>query len=427
MTTSSQTQCQVLLAEALQRYETRNIKSLEYHNAALESLPGGNTRTLLHVSPFPIVMVRGEGSKLIDLDGHEYCDFVGELTAGLFGHSEPKIKASMSNVLANIGLSLGATNIYEKQYSELLCARFNLESLRFSNSGTEANLHCIAAARKYTGKRKIVVFRGGYHGSLLSFSLGAAPNNLSEAFEKNAGDIAAVLVEGMQGSGGAIPANKDFLRAIREHSRAANALLILDEVMTSRLYGGGIASTFDHDLTPDMKTFGKYLGGGMPFGAFGGRREIMAVYDPRMQGSLAHSGTFQNNTLMLNAGYTGLSEVYTHEVAEAFHKRGDALRARLLEVVQGTRFTVTGLGTLMCIHVTTNGLSRDQIQCKDDWTMVEDGDLKRLFWLEMLEAGNWFHPRASMALNLALTAADMDRFVGTVRDFCKRHQDMIRN
>ncbi|KAI8294281.1 putative aminotransferase [Colletotrichum sp. SAR11_240] len=272
-------------------------------------------------------MVRGEGSRLIDLDGHEYCDFVGELTAGLFGHSEPKIKASMSNVLSNIGLSLGATNIYEKQYSELLCARFNLESLRFSNSGTEANLHCIAAARKFTGKRKIVVFRGGYHGSLLSFSLGAAPNNvdqrdwiisqyndiqqLAEAFENNKGDIAAVLVEGMQGSGGAIPATTEFLRAIREHSRAAKALFILDEVMTSRLYGGGIASTFDHDLAPDMKTFGKYLGGGMPFGAFGGRRDVMAVYDPRMQGSLAHSGTFQNNTLMLNAGYTGLSEVFT--------------------------------------------------------------------------------------------------------------------
>lgn len=180
MTPPSQTQCQVMLAEALQQYETRNTKSLEYHNAALESLSGGNTRTLLHVSPFPIVMVRGEGSKLIDLDGHEYCDFVGELTTGLFGHSEPKIKASMSNVLSNIGLSLGATNIYEKQYSELLCARFNLQSLRFSNSGTEANLHCIAAARKFTGKRKIVVFRGGYHGSLLSFSLGAAPNNVDQ-------------------------------------------------------------------------------------------------------------------------------------------------------------------------------------------------------------------------------------------------------
>ncbi|KAF4811491.1 putative aminotransferase [Colletotrichum siamense] len=387
-------------------------------------------------------MVRGEGSKLIDLDGHEYCDFVGELTAGLFGHSEPKIKASMSNVLSNIGLSLGATNIYEKQYSELLCARFNLESLRFSNSGTEANLHCIAAARKFTGKRKIVVFRGGYHGSLLSFSLGAAPNNvdqqdwiisqyndvkqLAEAFENNKGDIAAVLVEGMQGSGGAIPATTEFLRAIREHSRAASALFILDEVMTSRLYGGGIASTFDQDLAPDMKTFGKYLGGGMPFGAFGGRRDVMAVYDPRMQGSLAHSGTFQNNTLMLNAGYTGLSEVFTCEVADAFHQRGEALRAQLLEVFQGTRFTVTGLGTLMCIHATTNGLSRDQIQCKDDWTTVEDGDLKRLFWLEMLEAGYWIHPRGSMALNLALTAADMDRFVGTVRDFCKRHQAMIR-
>jgi glutamate-1-semialdehyde 2,1-aminomutase len=222
--------CAALLADCLRRYEKRNPKSLEYHQDALKSLPGGNTRTLLHMSPFPVVMTRGEGSQLFDVDGHEYTDFVGELTAGLYGHSHPKLMDALKNVLDNIGVSLGATNIYEKRFAELLCARFDLETIRFANSGTEANIHCLAAARKFTGKRKIVVFRGGYHGSVLSFGDGMAPNNvdqqdfvisqyndvegLQEVFKTNTG-IAAVLMEGMQGSGGAIPASIEFITAVR--------------------------------------------------------------------------------------------------------------------------------------------------------------------------------------------------------------------
>lgn len=233
-TDSAQPGGEFQLAQALQRFHKRNPKSLQHHESALQSLPGGNTRTLLHTAPFPVVMVRGEGTKLYDLDGHGYVDFVGELTAGLFGHSHPRIIEAMKEVLSNIGLNLGATNPWEKQYAELLCSRFNLESLRFANSGTEANLHCIGAARKFTGKRKVVVFRGAYHGSVLAFAFGAAPNNvdrqdwmvsqyndpeaLKKVFETNS-DIAAVLVEAMQGSAGAIPGSKEFLRAVREQTR----------------------------------------------------------------------------------------------------------------------------------------------------------------------------------------------------------------
>jgi glutamate-1-semialdehyde 2,1-aminomutase len=155
---------------------------------------------------------------------------VGELTAGLYGHSHPILKEALTSAIQNVGLSLGATNPYEQRYASLICERFNIDRVRFTNSGTEANLHCIAAAKRYSGKRKVVVFRGGYHGSVLSFSNGVAPNNvdrddwivlqynvvsgIEEAFEKYTG-IAAVLVEGMQGSGGAISASKDFLQAIR--------------------------------------------------------------------------------------------------------------------------------------------------------------------------------------------------------------------
>jgi glutamate-1-semialdehyde 2,1-aminomutase len=159
-----------------------------------------------------------------------YCDFVGELTAGLYGHSHPRLKEALLSTIKNIGLNLGATTPYEQQYASLICRRFNIDRMRFTNSGTEANLHCIAAAKKFTGRRKVIVFRGGYHGSVLAFSNGIAPNNVDqndwivvqynnvsgveEAFAKNA-DIAAVLVEGIQGSGGSISASSEFLQKIR--------------------------------------------------------------------------------------------------------------------------------------------------------------------------------------------------------------------
>lgn len=193
--------------------------------------------------------------------------------------------------------------------------------------------------------------------------------------------------------------------------------------MTSRLHPGGLASTLEEG--PDMKTFGKYLGGGMPFGAFGGRREIMAVYDPRHQGSLAHSGTFQNNTLMLNAGYAGLSKIFTPEVAKRLSQQGDTLRNNLLDVFRGTKFTVTGVGSLMCIHCTKTGVKAEEIRCRDDYFPQDDAQLKKLFWMEMMEAGYWIHQRGSIALNVAMDPAVMDDFVGAVREFCDRYRDLV--
>lgn len=163
----------------------------------------------------------------------------------------------------------------------------------------------------------------------------------------------------------------------------------------------------------------------MPFGAFGGRRDIMVVYDPRHEGSLAHSGTFQNNTLMLNAGYAGLADVYTPHAAIALSTSGDRLRTELQAAFQGTKFTVTGVGSLMCIHCTKTGLTADQIRCKDDYAPYEDADLKKLFWLEMMEAGYWIHQRGSIALNVAMDAATIDGFVTAVKAFCTRHQELV--
>lgn len=152
------------------------------------------------------------------------------MTAGLYGHSHPRIQHALTSAIHDIGLSLGSTNVHEQRYASLLCARFGLDRIRFTNSGTEANLHCLGAARKFTGRRKVVVFRGGYHGGVLSFADGVAANNvdpgdwivvqyndvagLERAFD-GGGEIAAVLVEGIQGAAGFISGSPEFLRAIR--------------------------------------------------------------------------------------------------------------------------------------------------------------------------------------------------------------------
>lgn len=195
----------------------------------------------------------------------------------------------------------------------------------------------------------------------------------------------------------------------------AGVLVILDEVMTSRISPSGLAGMLG--LEPDLKTFGKYLGGGLAFGAFGGRADIMAVFDPRLKGSVAHSGTFNNNTLVTHAGCAGLEKVYTPEVARGFTEAGNHLLARLNQVTQGTKMCFTGQGTLMACHFPKNGART--IHRGGD---VEEVDaLKDLFWFEMLEQGFWMARRGFMALILDTPQSELDRFVAAVETFVSKN------
>src|SRR3569833_787261 len=236
---------QETLAAARARFEQRNPISQRQHEVAIRSLPGGNTRTLLHTSPFPVVMKRGQGSNLWSEDGHEYVDFVGELTAGLYGHSHPVLRSAIVSTLDSVGMNLGATTIQEQRYAALLSARFRLGRERFANTGTEANLHALGAARFFTRRRRVVVFSGAYHGAVLSFGRGGVvpPHNVDradrivaryndvesarEAIESAAGEQAAVIVEQLQGSGGCFFGRPEFLLRVQEMTRAAGALFVL--------------------------------------------------------------------------------------------------------------------------------------------------------------------------------------------------------
>ena len=315
------------LSEAKETYVARNPKSFARFIEATAVMPGGNTRTSLHYDPFPVAMVKGEGCRLWDADGAEYIDFLGEYTAGLYGHSHPVIRAAIDRVLQS-GINFGASNMLEPGFARAVCQRFGLDRVRFTNSGTEANLMALATACAFTKRRSVMVFRGGYHGGVFTFATGGNPINAPFDFVvapyndidgtlaligQHGDHLAAIILEPMMGGGGCIAAEPAFLHALREAASRIGAVLILDEVMTSRLAPGGLQSL--RGVQPDLTTFGKYIGGGMSFGAFGGRAEIMDLFDPRRPDALPHAGTFNNNVLTMAAGLAGLTEVYTPDAA----------------------------------------------------------------------------------------------------------------
>ena len=218
------------LREAQELYRARNPKSLAQYEEACAALPGGNTRSAIFVEPFPLTMVRGEGSRLWDLDGHEYVDFLSEFTAGLYGHSHKLIRRALDHALDS-GVNFGAHGPAEARFAAAICARFpSIELVRFTNSGTEANLMAVSAAVAVTGRAKILVFAGGYHGGVFYFrGKGSRVNAPFEFLVADYNDIAgtralvaphrdnlaAILIEPMLGGSGCIPASREFLADLR--------------------------------------------------------------------------------------------------------------------------------------------------------------------------------------------------------------------
>jgi glutamate-1-semialdehyde 2,1-aminomutase len=403
--------------EAIQSYVARNPESLRLHEARTRVMPGGNTRSVLHVPPFPLTIVRAEGARIWDADGHEYLDFLGEYTAGLYGHSHPAIVAAIEAALAD-GIVLGGPNRYELELAEAIQARFpSIELLRFCNSGTEANLMAVSLARAVTGREKILVFAGGYHGGVLAFAHGGSPTNAPFDFvvadynDPGAAalvtdDVAAVLVEPMQGSGGVIPGDRAFLQALRDAATAHGALLIFDEVMTSRLSTGGLQQVLD--ITPDLTTLGKYIGGGLAFGAFGGRADLLGRFDPSRPDAFQHAGTFNNAVLTMAAGAAGLTRVYTADEVARLNALGDRLRDRLNAI--DADFQATGYGSMVGLHFTRAPIRRSS----DTPPAAEQ---RTLLHLHLLERGYSYARRGFVALSVPLGEDEVDGFADAVESF----------
>lgn len=425
------------IAEALldlrDQYRQMTPGSMKAVSRASEVIPGGETRSVLQFSPYPLVFKSAHESKLVDVDGNAYIDFINDFGAGLYGHSQPAIQQSIVETVAK-GLTIGGISELEGELALLLVERFPaLEKVRFTNSGTEANLMALTAARAVTGKDKIMVMNGAYHGSVLCFddrgSRANAPydyvygqfNDLKVTLQNAApysDQLAAILVEPMLGAGGAIPADRAFLNGLREFADQTGALLIFDEVLTSRVGASGAQGFYE--VTPDLMTCGKYLGGGGSFGAFGGRSDLMDIFDSNRENSIAHGGTFNNNVITMAAGVTGLRDIFTQEKAESFLLKSNEFRAEINSIAERMDVAVhiTGLGPIFGFHF-QNDRPRKQSEIK------VNSEATALFHMAMLVRGIYLASRAHATLSIALTDDDFAAFKEALVDVFSRYRSQF--
>lgn len=422
------------LQQAVQSYAKRTPKSQAAIADAAKVMPAGNTRSVLHFGPYPLVFESASDSTLIDVDGHRYRDFLNDYSAGLYGHSQAPIRAAIIEAIGK-GMSYGGVNQYEAQFARVMVDRFPaLEKVRFTNSGTEANIMALATARVGTGRDKILVMQGAYHANCMHMSSEEkrlnAPydfvygrfNDLSkteQAVEACGGELAAILVETMMAAGGCIPADTGFLKGMRDLADRTGAVLIFDEVMTSRF--GPAGGQGEYGITPDLMSCGKYLGGGASFGAFGGRADLMSIYDANRANAVMHGGTFNNNVISMAAGLTGLRDIYTTEVAAEFLKTGDCFRDELNAIAKekGVAVQVVGMGSLMNVHFHTQPVRYAEQMA------LSNPEAKALFHLAMLERGVYLASRGYIALSIVQTDDDFTAFKSAFADVLETYSELF--
>ena len=422
------------LASLRETYVRSRPASAELFRRAAHFLPGSNTRSVLHFSPYPLYMASGQGATVEDVDGHGYIDMVGEFSAGLYGHSDPVIREAIDGALDR-GVVLAAPTLLEVDLASLITARFpSIERLRFCNSGTEANILALMTAINVTGRNKIIAFRGSYHGGVLTFPPEGNPLNIpldvtlgdyndvegTEEMIRAAGkDLAAIIVEPILGAAGNIPATSEFISMLRKAASASGALLIFDEVKTSRCGRGGMQGRLE--VTPDLTTLGKYVGGGLACGAFGGSAEVMARFDPTAPGGLKHAGTFNNNVCAMAAGVAGLSQVFTPERADEFLATTDAFRVGLnaLCVERGAAMQFSGLGSIFTVHFTDRAITRPAD------IPGHSRPLSQLFHMFALLKGVLVAGRGDFFVSLPTSGVQLQALRQTVDEFIRTYEHLI--
>jgi glutamate-1-semialdehyde 2,1-aminomutase len=411
------------------------------YEKARACLPGGDTRTVTFFKPYPLFMSRGEGHSIYDVDGNAYVDFLNNYTVLVHGHAHPAIVAAATEQIAK-GASFAAPTEHQYLLAEVICDRVkSVEQVRFCNSGTEATMNAIRAARLFTGKSKVAKIEGAYHGThdlaevSISPSLDHAgpaaqpksvpqsrgipksileevivvPFNNKEATEKlirqHKDEIACVITEPILAAAGLIPQQEGYLAFLRDLTRKLGILLVFDEVVTFRLGPGGAQGIYG--LEPDLTAFGKIIGGGFPVGAFGGSQEIMKIFSPQERGSVSHSGTFNANPVTMAAGVACLKEL-TPEAIEHINSLGDSLRGGVDLAFErnGIKGKGTGLGSLTHIHFNSREIR--------DYRAAEGGNFEAmaLVHMELLERGiNVPHRGGECSISTPMTGREVGAFL----------------
>ncbi|REJ10749.1 glutamate-1-semialdehyde 2,1-aminomutase [Halobacillus trueperi] len=407
-------------------------RSKQAYTKAVDLMPGGvnsPVRAFKSVQMDPIFMEKGAGSKLYDLDGNEYIDYVLSFGPLILGHADEKVTEALTKATAN-GTSFGAPTEMENELASLVKERVpSIEMLRMVNSGTEATMSALRVARGYTGRDKILKFEGNYHGHgdslLIKAGSGVATLGLPDSpgvpesiaqntitvpyndlesvryvFEEFGDDLAAVIIEPVSGNMGVVPPNDGFLQELRKMTEDNGTVLIFDEVMTG--FRVGYYSAQGHfGVTPDMTCLGKVIGGGLPVGAYGGKREIMERVAP--VGDIYQAGTLSGNPLAMTAGYETISAM-TEEAYASINKKVDRLIEGYEEAAEkhNIPLTVNRAGSMVGFFFTNEPVTNFETANQSDL------ELFTRYFQGMIEEGVYLPPSQFEGLFLSVKHTDED-------------------
>jgi glutamate-1-semialdehyde 2,1-aminomutase len=412
----------------------RTLKSEKLFDLAKNYIPGGvnsPVRAFKSVGGTPRFISKGIGSKLYDVDGNEYIDFIGSWGPHLFGHNPSFIKEALLNAIEN-GTSFGAPTELEVEMAKLICELVpSIEMIRMVNSGTEATMSAIRAARGFTNKEKIIKFEGCYHGhgdfflikagsGALTFGVPTSPgvtkgnaadtlvadfNNIDSVkkiISQNKNEIAAIIIEPIVGNMGTVKATDLFIKELRSICDNEKILLIFDEVMTGfRLAKGGAQEILG--ITPDLTTFGKIIGGGLPVGAYGGRREIMDIISP--SGPVYQAGTLSGNPLAMSAGIAALNYIKSNpQVYFSLEEKSSYLENGIKNAIKhaGKNYQLNRVGSMMTLFFTETSVTDFNSAIKSDTRLFGK------FFNEILSKGIYFPPAQFEALFISLAHSNED-------------------
>ena len=438
------------LAKEIASYSAANPISAGLHKKASTFMPGGDTRNSIYWDPFPIYITSGDGTTLTDADGNQRTDFVNNMTTLILGHRPPEVTSALAEQISK-GLSFPAPSPSVVRWAELMCERVpSLDKVRFVNTGTEATLNAIRAARAFTGKQKLVKCEGAYHGNHDAIQISVVPpldeagkadspesvaafpgisetavddifimpfNDIVTAekiIRKHADELAAVIVEPVNGQCGMVPAKPEFLEGLRRLTDDLGIVLIFDEVIAFRIAYGGAQDYYG--VKPDLTCFGKVVGGGMPVGAFGGRDDIMSLWDPSEGGSVVqHAGTFNGNPMTAVAGVATL-ESLTADKYEYLEHLGNMLRNKLRTLFAELEvpMSVTGVASLFALQFTPTEVIDYRTYATNNKEMLQT------MFIGLLNEGFLMSNRCAGNVSTVHTEDDVDAFVLAVKNVLRR-------
>src|SRR5690554_78091 len=414
-------------------------KSKKLFEEAKKIIPGGvnsPVRAFKSVGGNPVFIKKGSGSKIFDVDGNEYIDYIGSWGPHIFGHNPPFIKEALLNAIED-GTSFGAPTELEVKIAKLINELVpSIEMVRMVNSGTEATMSAIRAARGFTGKDKIIKFEGCYHGHADFFlikagsgaltlgvptSPGVTKNNAADTLiadfnnidcvkkliAANKNEIAAVIIEAIVGNMGVVKAEENFIKELRTIWNEKNIVLIIDEVMTGfRVAKGGAQELLN--VKPDLSTFGKIIGGGLPVGAFGGRKDIMEMIAPA--GPVYQAGTLSGNPLAMSAGYAVLNYIKNNpglynQLEEKSKYLEDEIKENLKKL--NKKFTLNRVGSMFTLFFTEENVTDFNSAVKSDTNLFGK------YFHEMLKRGIYLPPAQFEAFFISTAHAkeDLDKTI----------------